>query len=291
MTTEEFADFLAVNLWAVLFVITTGMLLAAWLLWSILQRYGNRWVTLFGGVLDRVRPHAQRWPIPRSVHGMWQLARQLGLQVLMSIAVAVVACFGFVGIADEIGEDEDLGQFDRALSAALDRHASDDQLRIFATLTDLGDKRFLIPLTAAIALFLMFRRRRFLAAAWMVATATGGLVNVGLKAIFERSRPQFLHEFAAVDGWSFPSGHSSGSFIVYGLLAYLIVLQSAPRLHVPVAAVAMTLIVCVGFSRVILQVHYFSDVLGGYAFGAAWVAAWIAGLEAFRRRQRATMAS
>ena len=51
------------------------------------------------------------------------------------------------------------------------------------------------------------------------------------------------------------------------------------------APIAMLTIVCVGFSRVVLQVHYFSDVLGGYAVGVAWVAAWIAGLEIFRRRQ------
>ena len=139
------------------------------------------------------------------------------------------------------------------------------------------------------SLWLLFRRRWFLAAAWVVATAGGGLLNSALKAIFERARPEWLHGFAAADGWSFPSGHSSGSFIVYGLLAYLVVIHWPKRSHLPVAALAMALIVCVGFSRVILQVHYFSDVLGGYALGAAWVAAWIAGLEALRRRQRDAM--
>jgi undecaprenyl-diphosphatase len=286
MTTEKFAEFLAIHLWAVLSVVALGMLLAAWVLWQGLQRYGGRIAALSQEVVTRLRPHAQRLPIPGAVHGMWQIAKRLGVQVLVSMAIAIAACVGFVEIADEIGADEDLGRFDVALSAQLSQHASDQQLRIFAAVTDLGDKRFLIPLVAVIGVAMLVRRRTFLATAWLVATAGGALLNVGLKAIFERSRPEHLHGFATADGWSFPSGHSSGSFIVYGLLAYLIVIQSAPRYHLPVAAIAMMTIVCVGFSRVVLQVHYFSDVLGGYAVGVAWVAAWIAGLEIFRRRQQ-----
>lgn len=286
MATDELAELLAQNLWGVLFAITSVMLLLAWLLWNGLQRYGPRTTALLRELIARITPHARRLPFPSAVQSAWDMVRRLGVQVLVSMAVAVTACLGFVEIADEIAPDEDLGQFDAALSAALSRHASDDQLRIFAILTHLGDRRFLILLAGGIALLILLRRRWFLAAAWVAATAGGGLLNSALKAIFERSRPQWLHGFASADGWSFPSGHSSGSAIVYGLLGYLVVIHLPQRFHVPVAIVAMTLIVCVGFSRVILQVHYFSDVLGGYAFGAAWVAAWIAGLETFRRRQR-----
>jgi len=286
MTMQRLAEFLAIHLWAVLLVITSVMLLLAWLLWFGLQHYGPRITALLQDWLNRIRPHAQRLPLPGPVRGMWQVARRLGLQVVVSMAIAVTACVGFLEIAEEIGVDEDLGQFDAALSDALSRHASDDQLRIFATLTDLGDKAFLIPLAGLVALLLLFRRRWFLAAAWLIATASGSLLNAGLKTLFERSRPTYLHGFASADGWSFPSGHSSGAFIVYGLLGYLVLIQLPKRYHLPVAALAMTLIVCVGFSRVILQVHYLGDVLGGYAFGAAWAAAWIAGLEAHRRTQR-----
>lgn len=291
MTTEELAEFLAVHLWAVLFTITTVMLLLTWLLWDGLQRYGPRTLSLAQALIARVSPHAQRLPFPSAMLSAWDVVRRLGVQVLISMAVAVVACIGFVEIADEIAADEDLGQFDIALSAALSRHASDDQLRMFATLTDVGDKRFLIPLAGCIAVWLLFRRQWFLASAWIAATAGGGLLNTALKTLFQRTRPEWLHGYATADGWSFPSGHSSGAFIVYGLLGYVVVVHLPPRFHLPVAAVAMSLIVCVGFSRVILQVHYFSDVLGGYAFGAAWVAAWIAGLEAFRRRQPGAVSS
>lgn len=290
MSTAELTELIATHLWAVLSAVTVMMLLLTWLLWSGLQRFGAPLAALLRNWLDRIRPHAKRLPLPPHVHGIWRVVRQLGVQVLMSIAVAVVACLGFAEIAEEMGADEDLGQFDAALSDSLSRHASDAQLRVFALLTDLGDKSFLIALAAVVALYLMFRRRWFLAAIWTIATAIGGLLNTALKAFFGRARPEWSHEFAIADGFSFPSGHSSGAFIVYGLLAYLAVVHSRPRFHVPVAIVAMALIVCVGFSRVILQVHYFSDVLGGYAFGAAWVAAWIAGLEAYRRRQGAIQA-
>lgn len=260
MTIEQLAEWLAVHLWAALFAITSLMLLSAALLWHGLQRYG-----------------------------VWQTVHRLGAQVVLSLAVAVLAFLGFVEIADEIGANEDLGRFDTALSAALSSHVSDTQLQIFATLTHLGDKRWLIPLGAGIAVFLWWRRHRFLAAAWVIATVSGALLNTALKAYFERARPEFVHGFTTAEGWSFPSGHSSGACIVYGLLAYLLVILAPKRFHLPVAASAMLLIVCVGFSRVVLQVHYFSDVLGGFTFGAAWVAAWVAGLEAYRRRQPAVM--
>jgi membrane-associated phospholipid phosphatase len=286
MTTAQLAELVATHLWLTLFIITSVMVVFAWGCWYGLQRWGGRIVASSQEWLRRIRVHARRWPTPLVVSNAWQIARRLGIQALLSAAFAVIASVFFLEIADEMGADEDLGRFDIALSAALSQHASDVQLRTFAIITHLGDKAFLMPLVAIVAVLLLRHRRRFIAAAWVVACALGGLLNLALKAIFERSRPEYLHTFAAAEGWSFPSGHSSGAIIVYGLLGYLAVLHTPRSIHVPAAAVAMTLVVCVGLSRVILQVHYFSDVLAGYAFGASWVAAWIAGIEVLRRAER-----
>jgi membrane-associated phospholipid phosphatase len=286
MTPTELAELVARHLWVTLFIITSVLVVLAWACWYGLQRWGSRIVALGRDWLGRLRVHASRLPTPAVLSNAGRIARRLGIQALVSVAFAVAASVMFFEIADEIGADEDLGQFDIALSAAIGRHASDDQLQTFAILTHLGDKAFLMPLVAVVALLLLWRRRVFTATAWVVASALGGLLNVGLKAIFERSRPDFVHTFATADGWSFPSGHSSGAIIVYGLLGYLAVLHTPKSIHIPTAAVAMTLVVCVGLSRVILQVHFFSDVLAGYAFGASWVAAWIAGLEVLRRPER-----
>jgi membrane-associated phospholipid phosphatase len=263
MSPSELAESIATHLWVTLLVATGVMLLLAWIGWYTLEKWGSPIVALSNA---------------------WQVVRRLGIQALLSAAFAVFASGLFVEIADEIGADEDLGRFDVALSAALSRHASDEQLRTFAIITHLGDKALLVPLVAIVAALLIRRRESFTAAAWVVACGLGALLNAGLKEIFERSRPEHLHSFANASGWSFPSGHSSGAIIVYGLLGYLAVLHTPRSVHIPVAAVAMALVVFVGTSRVILQVHYFSDVLAGYAFGASWVAAWIAGLEMRRVR-------
>lgn len=291
MSPTELAELVATHLWVTLTIITSVMVLLAWTCWYSLQQWGGRIVALSGLWFKRIHVHSRRLRTPAFVSTAWQIARRLGIQALMSAAFAVAASVAFFEIADEIGGDEDLGQFDVALSAALGRHASDEQLQTFATLTHLGDKAFLMPLVAVVAVLLLRRRRVFTATAWVVACALGGLLNVALKEIFARSRPAFVHGFATADGWSFPSGHSSGAIIVYGLLGYLAVLHTPKSVHIPAAAVAMTLVVCVGLSRVILQVHYFSDVLGGYAFGASWVAAWIAGLEMLRRAERYNLRS
>jgi undecaprenyl-diphosphatase len=89
-----------------------------------------------------------------------------------------------------------------------------------------------------------------------------------------------------VEGWSFPSGHASGSMLIYGLLAYVVVRSTPPAWHIPAALAGAALIIFAGSSRVLLQVHYLSDVLAGYASAAAWIAISIAALETVRWRDQ-----
>jgi undecaprenyl-diphosphatase len=66
------------------------------------------------------------------------------------------------------------------------------------------------------------------------------------------------------------------------MLAYFVVRHTPARWHLPVATVALVLVVFVGASRVLLQVHWFSDVLAGWVNAAAWATLCIGGLEAVR---------
>lgn len=289
---SAFAELLGAHAVAALLAVAILMLLLTALLWHAIQRYSAALWRLIRFAFESSRSllnrHVPRMPMPSVVVQISGIARYLGIQAFVSAIVCVAAAVFFFEIADEIGADEDLSRFDVALSGALKEHVSAETLRFFSRITHLGDSAFLFVLASVVALILLWRKQWLHAGAWIVATSLGGALNWVLKALFERARPEHDHIGITAAGWSFPSGHASGSFIVYGLLGYLVVRHTPRAWHVPTVMLAILLVVFVGFSRVILQVHYLSDVLAGYAFATAWVAIWIAGLEGIRKRPQPT---
>ena len=140
-------------------------------------------------------------------------------------------------------------------------------------------------LALAVALLLAARREWIVLAGWLAAFAGGGLLDVVLKLVIRRPRPPGAAAFLQHFSWSFPSGHAMASLIGYGMLAYVLTLLWIHRRSAQVAVVlgAALLIIAIGFSRLYLGVHYFSDVVGGYAAGVLWLSACISGLEVARR--------
>lgn len=287
---ESTAEFIAAHALSILLGIAAAMLGITFLLWHLMERYGRRLWLAAVSLWDWARKRA----LARSLRGVPVLgrlfnhtltvARYLGVYAVLSFLSALAALGLFFELADEIGVDESLARFDLLLSHALALHLSVPFLEAIAAITLLGNPSFLTPLCAVVTVGLLAAKRRLLAVAWAVATACGGLLNWLLKSIFERARPAHEHGVLTEDGWSFPSGHASGSMLVYGLLGYLIIRHTPRAWHLPVALFSVLLIVFVGFSRVLLQVHYLSDVLAGYASAVAWGALCVAGLEAARWR-------
>jgi len=105
-----------------------------------------------------------------------------------------------------------------------------------------------------------------------------------LKLVIRRPRPPGAAALLQHFSWSFPSGHAMASLIGYGMLAYVLTLLWIHRRSAQIAVVlgAALLIIAIGFSRLYLGVHYFSDVVGGYAAGVLWLSACISGLEVAR---------
>jgi len=108
----------------------------------------------------------------------------------------------------------------------------------------------------------------------MVAAGGGTLVVTVLKEAFARPRPQLAPDGLFVYTASFPSGHAMVSAVVYLTLGALIArLAPRTRLKLYIMTVAVILTGLVGFSRIYLGAHWPSDVLAGWAVGAAWALA------------------
>ena len=129
----------------------------------------------------------------------------------------------------------------------------------------------LIAIGIATLLILLFVRR-FKEAATFFGVAGGGLLlSLLLKNLIARPRPT-ISPLAIERTFSFPSGHSMNSAIIYGLLAFGIWYFTRNRTLGAVAGIAAAaLVLSIGFSRVYLGVHYPSDVLGGYLAGIWWL--------------------
>ena len=214
---------------------------------------------------------AWRGPVLRRRQAALSQPAVLLLSVAAGLVIVLVAAAGFAEIAEQLGPGGRMSLADEALSASIGAHVGGATLRAFALLTQLGDVRVLTALGVAVALWLWWRGQRTLALGWVLALAGNALLNPMLKHLFERVRP--LHEPGAASelGWSFPSGHSSGATVAYGMLAYVVLRTLPSAWHLPAVLGATALAFTVGSSRVFLQVHFVSDVVAGFASGSAWL--------------------
>lgn len=215
----------------------------------------------------------------------------LGLYLTVGLLLSLCLLGVFAVIAQSMQRSGYLHSFEQNLGLRLQayRQASPLTRAIFVGITELGSAPTMATLSLLVALLLLTRRHRLLALVWLIAPAGGGLLDLCLKHFYERERPPFRDPWIDQRTLSFPSGHSMGSLVGYGLLAYLLVLR-LPRAWMRASAVfGLTLLVlAIGFSRIYLGAHYLSDVLGGYAVGGVWLAACISALETMRRRPKHT---
>lgn len=134
--------------------------------------------------------------------------------------------------------------------------------------TELGAARVLLPVTGAGLLLLLVRRAWSDAALLAGITLTGRLLVELMKDWTARVRPDATGHLVPVDSLAFPSGHSANATMVWLCLALLLPL--GPRLRSAAVWIAVWVALAVGVSRVMLGVHWPSDVIGGWAFGLFW---------------------
>jgi membrane-associated phospholipid phosphatase len=197
-----------------------------------------------------------------------------------------VAMFG--QLASDVVSGAPITLLDERLAIWFNRHAHEDWIPFMFGITHLNHPVGLMLMTALFVWYLHRRGAHYWIAAVLLAVPGGMVLNVLLKYTFQRARPGFDEPLVQLATYSFPSGHTSGATLFYGVLAaYLVMHWRGAAARTLVLLGACVMIALVAYSRVYLGAHYLSDVLAGVAVGCAWLAICITGISTLRRRRAA----
>ncbi|MGN7178981.1 hypothetical protein BK139_21450 [Paenibacillus sp. FSL R5-0490] len=204
----------------------------------------------------------------------------------LALAAAVFGGFMllFIEIVDELKENE-LIRFDESVIHYIQAFISPRLTEYMSVITFLGSVKWLaISVTLAAVLLCLFKKRS-LASFMVLSSGFGALFNLLLKWIFKRERPD-IRPLIEEQGFSFPSGHSMGSFIFYGSLAYMIIhLAKRKRWKAAWTVMLGCFIIMIGLSRIYLGVHFPSDVIAGFAAGGVWLTIMIIAFRYYEYRK------
>ncbi len=193
----------------------------------------------------------------------------ISLRGIATLSIFIISVSIFILIGHEVVlEKEDW--FDSSVFNFLKSHLSPQLLRSFKFLTFFGSFEFTLVSWAVLLLVLFIKHRRKEVQHLAALAITSTILLRILKAVFARQRP----ELALTDplpGYSFPSGHASGSIILCFTLITLVWQSSLDfRYKCFVSILLFVFALSIGISRIVLRLHYASDVLGGFTLGIAY---------------------
>lgn len=185
----------------------------------------------------------------------------------------------FRGLTDSVGiteTDYKIGAFFYNLRTPMRTEVATVITRIANVL---GQAVTTIIITVALIL-----RKKWRTGLWFGLTVLFGAAGLNglMKEVFARVRPDQIDHLVEQGGYSFPSGHSMGSMIIYGGLLFIIFRYMSSRRadwligKIVLSIVLGVLILFIGLSRIYLGVHFPSDVIAGFALGLSWVTLMIA---------------
>lgn len=183
--------------------------------------------------------------------------------VVLCLILFSVICYGVLSY-DSLLIDT------KVYSFIADNLMSDGITSVLKVITELGGVAFTV--LAGVLIFMFCKKIR-----WFVTFDLVGvtLINQVIKHIVRRPRPNVLR-LVEEDGYSFPSGHSMVSMAFYGIIIYLVYKNVTNKyLKWTLIALLSLLILSIGFSRIYVGVHYFTDVVGGFLLGLAYLIIYI----------------
>ncbi len=153
----------------------------------------------------------------------------------------------------------------------------------FSAITILGEWQVIILFVFITLLVLWFLKKRVYIIPLLLSVVGSEAMTYLIKAILRRPRPELA--FYLEDSFSFPSGHATIAVAFYGFLLFMFLrFVKTQKSKIFFFFAGLFIILMIGFSRLYLGVHYFSDVLGGYLVGFLWLAIAISAFNYFNAK-------
>lgn len=191
--------------------------------------------------------------------------------MIAGLFLIIGGVFLFVEIADDIIEKEKF-QIDHYFQHVFWVEQGDFLYQMMRVITEAGSVLFLTIATVIVVIYLLLRKKN----KWMILFFAVNMIGISiitrvLKEIFKRERPEILEQFDGT-GFSFPSGHSTGAIAFYGFIIYMIWKHNLRKwLKWLFIIILASLAILIPFSRVVLGVHFFTDIVAGIALSFAWL--------------------
>jgi membrane-associated phospholipid phosphatase len=199
-----------------------------------------------------------------------------------AFAVPVVLLFLLVRSANPAVADLDADAHETLRGAAVHRPALVDAMDVVAVVAH----PWVLRAAALAAVVVLWRRGRRLVAVWLGTTfAIAGLLSGVLKTLVARARPVFPDPIAHAGGYSFPSGHALTAMVAAGCVVVLLHPRLRGGARVALWVLAAAFVLLVGLDRVVLGVHYLTDVVAGWIVGLATVVATVVAFAVWRREE------
>lgn len=259
--------------------------LVAWALLWLLQRFALRrgrdvWrvtVSIARSIREALgrNPYIRQWVRrhPRTVRFLAARVDRTRFQGLpltvLALAFAWVLAL-FAGIVEDVVTADPIVAVDHATARLIAAARPPAAIPPFVWITDLGQPPVVAGLLVVAGLVLWLVNRRYALAGLLASSLGAAVFNVLGKSAFERPRP--ADAVVLETSWSFPSGHATLAVACYAFLGYLLI-RSAERwkTRVNLFFATVVLVALIGLSRLVLGVHYLSDVWAGYLLGALWL--------------------
>jgi undecaprenyl-diphosphatase len=211
--------------------------------------------------------------LPSSVYRRLDPVQRYGLRLTLVAVVMVLIAAPFSFLLFQVLAEGPLTRFDGDLADRFNQLvAGHDNWIAFLNFVSWLGKPVTLWIATGAAVIYTWRNGAHKLTVYLVATTLGGsIVSTGVKLAVDRPRPEVDHPIIEAFGKSFPSGHALSSTVVYGaiLLTFLPVLRRGHR-HLAIVVTAV-LVLFIGVSRLLLGVHFLTDVLAGHILGLAWL--------------------